>query len=41
VLALLASSLRLAEPGEPVTPSLLVERFDPARLPSEPTVLAT
>lgn len=35
----LARSLALAEPGEPVTPAELVERFDPARLPREPWVL--
>lgn len=39
VLAALAASLALAEPGEPVTPALLLERFDPARLPREPWVL--
>jgi glutamyl-tRNA synthetase len=35
----LAWSLGLAEPGEPVSPAELVDRFDPARLPSEPWVL--
>jgi glutamyl-tRNA synthetase len=29
----------LAEPGETVSPSQLVERFDPDRLPREPWVL--
>jgi glutamyl-tRNA synthetase len=28
----LAASVGLAEPGEPVTPGQLVERFDPRRL---------
>lgn len=36
----LAVSLRLAEPGEPVTPRLLLDRFDPAALPREPWVVA-
>lgn len=35
---LLAASVGLAEPGEPVTPTQLVERFDPARLPREPWI---
>jgi glutamyl-tRNA synthetase len=38
VLARLASSLRLAAPGEPVGPDLLVRRFDPAVLPLDPMV---
>lgn len=36
VRSLLAESLGLAEPGEPVDPATLVERFDPARLPRVP-----
>ena len=39
VLSLLASSLKLAGPDEQVTPSQLVGRFDPARLPREPWVV--
>jgi glutamyl-tRNA synthetase len=39
VLAFLASTLGLAEPGEQVTPADLTERFDPAALPTEPLVL--
>jgi glutamyl-tRNA synthetase len=35
----LAASLRLAEPGEPVTMAQLVDRFDPDALPTEPWVL--
>jgi glutamyl-tRNA synthetase len=35
----LAASLGLAEPGEAVTPTTLVARFDPARLPTKPWVL--
>lgn len=35
----LAESLRLCEPGEPVTPTLLLERFDPTSLPTEPLTL--
>lgn len=38
VRAMLATSLGLAAPGEPVTPKQLVERFDPAALPREPWV---
>jgi glutamyl-tRNA synthetase len=38
VLARLAVGLGLAEPGEPVTPVLLLERFDPAALPRAPEV---
>ena len=41
VLSLFATSLRLAEPGEPVTPRLLVERFDPSVLPRDPWVVDT
>jgi glutamyl-tRNA synthetase len=36
VVSLLARSLRLAGPGERVTPDLLLRRFDPALLPREP-----
>jgi glutamyl-tRNA synthetase len=36
VRSLLAASLGLAEPGEPVTPAQLVERFHPGRLPRDP-----
>ena len=35
----LATSLGLAEPGEPVTLEVMLERFDPARLPRQPWVL--
>jgi glutamyl-tRNA synthetase len=38
VLAWMARSLGLAEPGERPTPADLLARFDPARLPLEPTV---
>ncbi|WP_029137112.1 tRNA glutamyl-Q(34) synthetase GluQRS [Nakamurella lactea] len=38
-LSMLAHSVGLAEPGEPVSPALLLSRFDPARLPREPWVL--
>ncbi|WP_026927728.1 tRNA glutamyl-Q(34) synthetase GluQRS [Granulicoccus phenolivorans] len=38
VLSLLAASVGLAAPGEPVTPELLLDRFDPARLPRDPWV---
>jgi glutamyl-tRNA synthetase len=34
-LTLLAASLGLCEPGEPVSPAQLLERFDPRRLPAE------
>ncbi|HEX8066422.1 MAG TPA: tRNA glutamyl-Q(34) synthetase GluQRS [Thermoleophilaceae bacterium] len=37
VLSWLAASAGLCEPGEPVTAAALVERFDPAALPAEPT----
>lgn len=33
----MAVSLRMAEPGEPVTPEMLLSRFDPGRVPREPT----
>ncbi len=36
VLGLLATSLRMAEPGEPVTVGELLTRFDPAALPRQP-----
>jgi glutamyl-tRNA synthetase len=38
VLAWMARSLGLAEPGERPTPHDLIGRFDPERLPREPTV---
>jgi glutamyl-tRNA synthetase len=38
VRSLLAESLALAEPGEPVTTSDLIARFDPARIPPDPWV---
>jgi glutamyl-tRNA synthetase len=36
VLGMLATSLGLAAPGEPVTVELLLERFDPSLLPTDP-----
>ena len=39
VLGLLAVSLRLAEPGEPVHAAGLLERFDPAAVPREPWII--
>lgn len=39
VLSFLAASLGLCEPGEPTTPEALLDRFDPARLPTEPFTL--
>ena len=39
VLALLARSVGLAAPGEPVTLARLVERFDPLQLPRGPWVV--
>ena len=39
VLTLLASSLGLAEPDEPVTPARLLARFAPDRLPRQPWVV--
>ncbi len=39
VLGMLAASLALAEPGEPVSLSTLQDRFDPARLPRTPWVV--
>jgi glutamyl-tRNA synthetase len=41
VLTMLAVSLDLAAPGERVTPSALLDRFDPDRLPRQPWTLAT
>jgi glutamyl-tRNA synthetase len=38
VRALLAASLGLAEPGEPIEPTTLIDRFDPDALPREPWV---
>jgi glutamyl-tRNA synthetase len=38
VVGWMASSAGLAEPGEPVTAADLVERFDPARIPRDPTI---
>ncbi|MCW5952239.1 MAG: tRNA glutamyl-Q(34) synthetase GluQRS [Propionibacteriaceae bacterium] len=38
-LGLLAVSLGLAEPGEPVSPALLLRRWDPSRLPQQPWVV--
>ncbi len=38
VLSCLAASLGLAAPGEAVTPSALLDRFDPAALPQDPWV---
>ena len=38
VVAWMAASVGLAEPGERVSAAALVDRFDPARLPAEPTV---
>lgn len=40
VLTRLASSLGLAEQDEPVTPSVLLSRFDPSKLPGDPWVAA-
>jgi glutamyl-tRNA synthetase len=39
-LAWMAASLGLAQPGERVDPALLLERFEPASLPREPTTFA-
>ena len=41
VLGRLAASLKLAGPKEPATPSLLLERFDPTRLPRNPWVVSS
>ena len=35
----IAVSLDLAETGEPITPAVALERFDPARLPRRPWVV--
>ena len=37
--ARLAASLGLTEPGEPASLAVLLERFDPARLPRDPWVI--
>ena len=39
VLGLIAESLDLASPGEDVTPGILLQRFDPERLPRSPWVV--
>jgi glutamyl-tRNA synthetase len=39
VRTMLAASLGLAEPDEPVTMADLVARFDPARLPRQPWIV--
>lgn len=39
VLTMIAVSLALARPGEPVTAEQLLVRFDPARLPREPWIV--
>jgi glutamyl-tRNA synthetase len=39
VLGLIAVSLDLASPGEGVTPEILLQRFDPERLPRKPWVV--
>ncbi len=41
VLTRMAASLDLAEQGEPVSPSVLLGRFDPDRLPREPWVVTS
>lgn len=41
VLGRIAVSLRLADPGEPVSLPLLLDRWDPARLPRHPWVFET
>jgi len=41
VLSTIAVSLRLADPGEPVSLPLLLDRWDPIRLPREPWVFRT
>lgn len=38
ILGTIAVSLRLADPGEPVTLPLLLDRWDPSRMPREPWV---
>jgi glutamyl-tRNA synthetase len=39
VLSVIAQSMEFASPGEPVTPEVLLGRFDPGRLPREPWVV--
>jgi glutamyl-tRNA synthetase len=39
VLGLLATSLGLAEPGEPVVMAGLLARFEPTRLPRDPWIV--
>ncbi|MFT4166903.1 MAG: tRNA glutamyl-Q(34) synthetase GluQRS [Microlunatus sp.] len=39
VLSLLATSLDLAEPDEPITIATLLDRFDPQRLPRDPWIV--
>ncbi len=39
VLGLLSESLELASPGEEISPEVLLERFDPERLPRSPWVV--
>ena len=41
VLGLLATSLNLAAPGEPITAAALLPRFDPEQLPREPWIVRT
>jgi glutamyl-tRNA synthetase len=40
-LAWMAASVGLAEPGEPIGAAQLIDRFEPAALPTEPTTLVT
>ena len=40
-LSWMAASLDLGEPGERVSPSELLDRFDPAALPREPTIFVS
>ena len=39
VLGLIAESLDLAAPGEGITPEVVLQRFDPERLPRRPWVV--
>ena len=39
VLSVIAQSLELTAPGEPVSLDGMLERFDPGRLPREPWVV--
>lgn len=39
VLGLIAESLKLASPGEGITPEVLLQRFDPERFPRRPWVI--